>query len=537
MTPDAPEVVADLVDVWLDLPSLGSFLEIPNATPGEPGKTDFGYGRWTQSQKRFERDRTGHDIVLKSRQSFFSTIELARDAQYARTHDAVQVLIIADDRDEKAKFLARLKMMLDALARWEMVPPRSESKYDTKTEIVFSDNDSAIYITEAGASAGAAKKTGRSGTIHRFHGTEAAFWRSPKETWTSVDGAAEHGDEGVLETTAQGADTWFHSVWQSAVDHRFGEFTAHFFAWFEHPAREADPEIFSTPARTSRERRWEVRQVEDLGISPEQLAWWRSKVQSMTLDEVLAEYPPTPEAAFQSSGNSWLDAEWLDELDRHVRVPIRYLKVGRAEVRIYEEPVRGESYVIAGDVSEGVGEDEASLVVSKHKNGDVVAVWDDQWTRPKALARSMAELGRFYNNALAAPEIEGLRTDGREPIGLVTLKELKALGYKRIFRHPETKKLGWATNKKTRPVMLGDLADMIERGLIETPDRKMVAEARSMARDKNGKIRARGKHSSGGDDGVFFGWAIGWQVRQLARIRRRPRVESIGELISADFRT
>lgn len=530
------------------LPTLGAFVVIKNVVEG--GFSPFGWDCWHPAQRRFAVRRTGRDLILKSRQVGFSTIELLRDLQYARTHEGARVEIVVHDRDEKSKFFDRIRKMADALQERGLIPgPR----FSTKTELVWADNGSAIFITEAGASEGAAQKTARSGTIDRLHASEAAFWGAPEETWASLEGSCEHGDEIVIESTANGADTWFHARWLAAVGGTFRGIHPHFFPWFEHPGREERPGIYAAPS-TSRERSWERRLVDDLGITERQLSWWRGRVQSVGLDKTLREYPPTPEAAFQSNAGTWIDAEWLDELDAHVRAPLRLEKLRRGVLRVYATPSDGARYIVAADVSEGGGGDEAAMVVLDHRTGEVAAAWDDKNTSPKELARMMAEVGRMYGGALLAPEVEGMRTEGREPIGLVTLRELVDLGCSRqIYRHEddagdrvkskarvaERPRMGWPTNKRTRPIMLEDMKDGIERQTIRSPDRRMVAEVRGLVRDRYGHIGARGKHTShGSDDGLFFAWAIAHQVRQRARARRSgSRIEAVGSLTSSDFRT
>lgn len=546
---DADDRLAEgAATVWSDLPALGAFLDIPC---GE-GVAAFNWSIWHPDQKRFEQERTGYDVVLKSRQVGFSTVELARDVQFARTHEGSRVQIVVDDRDEKAAFFGRLKTMVDSLVSWGLVPPTA--KYDTKTEIVWGDTRSAIYITEAGASEGAAQKTGRSGTVHRLHATEAAFWGSPEETWASLKGATRLGSEVVVETTANGADTWFHDVWLRSREGRFGRFAAHFYPWWQRGDFVLDPRIAPDPPRAQREKLWEARLVEDIGVGPQQLAWWRALVQETGLDKALREFPPTEEAAFQSAGATWIEPEYLDALSRHVRDPQRVAKMKRGEMRVYVEPKHGVAYVIGADVAEGTGRDESAFCVMEHRTGRVVATYDDAHVKPKEFGRVLVEASDIYHSAMLAPEREGRRDRGtddgssREPCGLVVISAIEDAGKgRRLYRDKDSGKPGWATRRETRGEMLYALLDMIERAsdpkatpaevaLGTSPDRRTVAEARGMV-EKKGKIRARGKHSSGGDDGLFFAWAIAHQVKARSRIPGRGAIHT-GEVRGMhDFRT
>lgn len=542
-------LVEALVDVWLDLPSLGEFLEIPNATAG--GLTGFGWDRWHEDQRRFAIERTGHDVALKSRQVGFSTVELARDVQFARVHSGVRVQIVVADRKEAAQFFGRLKMMVDSLAKYGIVP--SAAKYDTKSEIVWTDNRSAIYIVEAGDSLRPAQKAGRGGTIHRLHATEAAFWGRPEETWSSLRGATRLGTEIVIETTANGVDSWFHDVWNQTRAGRFGEFRAHFYSWLQRRDFVAEPSAYGGP-QTRRERTWE-QTLTELGASAEQIAWWRAAVQEHKLDKALREYPPTEEAAFQSRGGTWIEAEYLDAMARAIRDPLRTVKLRRGELRVFAEPQPGIAYVIGADVSEGLGRDSSTCCVEEHRTGRVVATYDDNQVKPVAFGHLLIEVSDLYNGALIGPEREGRRDRGtddgssREACGLVVINAIEDAGKgRRLYRDSETKRRGWATNRNTRGELLYTLLDQIEKAaspdasagdvlLGTTPDRRTLAEARGMI-EKRGKVRARGKASGTGDDGLFFAWAIANQIRARARLPgKSSRIATVGTLSSAGFRT
>src|SRR5690606_37066626 len=223
---DLDALAAALSGALLDLPSFGALVEIP--TQGIGGKVPFGWEQWHPEQRRFQAQRTGRDIVLKPRQIGFSMLELARDLQFARTHEGVQVVVVVHTGEAKNELFSRVHVMVRALHRWGLLP---EAKENTKTGLRWTDLDSSIKIIEAGKDEGTAAARGRSGTIHRLHATEVAFYAQPEETMTALLAASEHA-EVVIESTANGTGNWFHEHVMLAREGRFEDFAFHFFPWW-----------------------------------------------------------------------------------------------------------------------------------------------------------------------------------------------------------------------------------------------------------------------------------------------------------------
>lgn len=533
-----PDALAESVaEIMLDLPSFGGLVQIKTKSDG---KVPFGFEQWHPEQLRFERERTGRDIVLKPRQIGFSTMELLRDLQFARTHEGAQVVVVVHTGEAKNELFSAIHLMNRCLSGLGLVPPAKEN---TKTGLRWDDIDSSIKIIEAGKDEGTAAARGRSGTIHRLHVTEAAFYAQPEETLTALFAAAENG-EVVIESTANGLGNWFHEHVQLAREGRFEDFKFHFFAWHEHPHYRATPGAYPAPI-SKREQFWEA-ELRKLGCDEGQIAWWRRQVSKYKLDKALREYPPTADAAFTESGAKWLAPEYIDRLRGHIREPIETIEYEHAgkklgALRVYERPEQGLAYIVAGDPSEGIGTNEAAAVVIEHRTGRVVACWHDTRTDPSDFGRVLARIGRLYNTALVAPERNrwnhgrdgGADSEGgRQTIRVLQRDER----YPRIYRD-DSDKLGWVTTKQSRALIFGDLKMGIEDDELHTPDAKTVAEAASII-GGDGPPRVPKKKQGRGDDGLFISWGIALQVRQSAPLPGRTRIEPVGsQLVSAGFRT
>jgi hypothetical protein len=531
----------DVAEVLLDLPSFGELVEIPTK---EDGKVPFGWDRWHPEQRQFERERTGRDVVLKPRQIGFSTIELARDLQFARTREGVQVVVVVHTDAAKVELFSRVHLMVRCLYRWGLLP---EPKEATKTGFRWDDVDSSIKIIEAGKDAKSAADKGRSGTIHRLHCTEVAFYSQPEETMVALLAAGERA-EVVIESTANGTGTWFHDCVTQAQAGQFGDFAFHFFPWFAHPDYIEDPRAYSKPPDTKRARYWEEK-LRALGCDDRRIAWWRKTVATKKLDKALREYPCTPEAAFTESASTWLEPEHIDRLRGEVRDPIEERRVHRSErpcgkLRVYELPEEGSQYILFADPSEGVGNNEAALVVIEHRTSAVVAAWHDNRTKPGELAGIVAAVGRLYNTALIAVERntwrkeKGDASDGGRTT-LAVLERDERYPSHRIYRDANGK-IGWATTGESRPLIFGDLQKSIEDGVAVTPDRKTVEEAANLIIGNDGRPRARSKRGTRGDDGLFVAWGAARQVRERVPMPgpRKVTAQTVGPALgSSKFRT
>jgi hypothetical protein len=133
-------------------------------------------------------------------------------------------------------------------------------------------------------------------------------------------------------------------------------------------------------------------------------------------------------------------------------------------VLIWDPPEMGASYCIGVDVAEGVGGDRS--VIEVLRRGDLsrpdeqVAEFASDYHDPLDLSPIVAELGRFYRDddgtaALAIVEANGLGEG-------VILDLNTRLEYDNLFRwkvydkvtNLETNRLGWWTNRTSRPKLI-----------------------------------------------------------------------------------
>lgn len=517
------EMLRALAEVFGDFTT---FAELCDIRTKSGGLQRFLYDGWHEEQVRFNRERTGRDLVLKPRQIGFSTLELVRDLHVAVARTGVNVLIVAHDRDLADQLFGGVRIAADALRRRGLLP---KTRHDNVRELVFGDRGSSIRVVEAGETERSAEKKGRSGTIHRLHATELAFWGQPQDTMTSLLACVPDGDDGevVIESTPNGSGGLFYDLVQSAI-RGDGPYRLHFFPWYQHRAyRTVIPPTFDPSPRN----RWEGR-LRAEGCTDQQIAWWRTKVDNpaIGLDKALQEWPIDPASCFRSSGKVYVPPDTVDELEAKTRKPLRRETLtgvhkgedGRpatwsVDALIFESPDPADSYVVGSDISEGVEADASAADVMSRKTGRTVAtMWSDTLDEGD-WGRALVALGKLYGNAELAPERNGP--------GQAVLRAIERELYPWVYR-AEDDKPGWNTTPVSRPPMFDELRTACVGGLVSHPDANTVAETKTLIRDPRGKPAAKGKGTKGGcKDDRFIAWAIAWQVRQRPRIviGYRPR--------------
>ena len=443
-------------------------------------------------QSVFEASRSGRDIVLKPRQVGLTTWELARDIWFFLTHPGARVVVVVQSATEQGPLREtsqKIRVMFSALRALGF-------PLDFRSETVseWTLGDSSLRVIQAGASEAAAEKKGRSGTIHRLHITELAFFEFAESTLNAMlecVPAPETGSEIVFESTANGASGFFFEKYQSAK-RGLGSFKPHFFKWtdraeYQSPLDENEVIIPSTSREQS---------LFDNGASPEQIKWYRRKVEDKKQDLVDQEYPIDEETCWLIAGRAFFDLEKLGNLIAKSRKPLDIEEHGA--LHIYEQPEAGIKYVIAADPSEGVGGDPSGAIIRRRDNGNHVATLSGQFI-PWDLAEILAKLGTRYNGATIAIE--------RNNHGHAVIQAIKRIGYKHLYVHRD-KKVGWLTNEVSRAQMLDALDAAIRRGDWTSADARVLGEMRVFVITDRGKAEA----AKGAHDDLVISEAIVWSV-------------------------
>lgn len=456
--------------------------------------------------KALDEGRKARFIILKPRRTGVTTLEQAENFWTVAANRNTQVVTLAQEAEATEKIFRISQLFYDRLHK--DYKPRKLTEHN-KRELNFPGLNSLFYIGTAGK-----RGFGRGDTLNRVHCSEVAWWPGKQEEHegllAGLTEACSHG-EVVLESTACGIGGLYHGLWTDAVDGK-NDWVPLFLPWWEDPENalllhneEERVEIDDTLTES------EIVLIQKHGLTAEQIKWRRDK--QRTLKALFPqEYPEDDVTCFLVSGTHFFDLTIVRELVPHCDEPIE--KRDNDSIRIWKKPEKGHEYVAGADTAEGTEHgDFAGLGILDRRTCEQVADFHAR-CRPEVLAKKSVELCREYNTAVLAIE-----ANNHGHSALNTAKN--TLHYPRLFMHKSydakgTKKLGWQTNDKTRPIMLDDLKVAIEDRLMKVNDKQFLAELFTFQDvSESDAAKARYGARSGKHDDRIIKWGIAWAVRQI----------------------
>lgn len=462
-------------------------------------------------------------IVLKARQMGLSTLFEGLIFQDTSTKENKNSLIIAHEEQASSNLFQMSKLYYENLP--ELIRPMK--KYANGKILSFEnpDNDDAEKAKNPGlrskisiATAGAGE-VGRSATYHNIHASEVAFFPDAKTTMLGLLQSVpdQPNTMVVMESTANGVGDWFHEMWGKA-ERGENEFTPIFLPWFIQPeyrrefSSEAQKEQFifevsqthrSMSGEEIRSYEWELKEKHNL--TWEQLNWRKYTIQNKCQgDDILfmQEYPSTAEEAFISSGRPKFNIRSLRKYQTATREPVRrgylqekdgritFLEDAKGYISIWEEPKPNVTYAIGADVAEGLASGDFSCALVGSDEFDVVAMWHGH-IDPDLYGEELVKLGRYYNDAYLGVE--------NNNHGLTTLTTIKKAEYWNMYfskSHDKiadkiTHKMGWTTDRRTKPLMIDKLSEFVRELHIGIPSDLIISEMFTYVIEDNGSTNAQ----------------------------------------------
>jgi len=457
-------------------------------------------------------------VHLKPRQIGESAIIVAHNAMDAMTTPNFTVLVIAQDGPTLKLFRAHYKQHLADLKRVGLAPVVGEDNADM---LEFPQLGSRILFETAEG-----EGVGRAWTVNRLHCTEVAHWQHPVETMTGALQSVPVDGEVDIESTPNGAGGVFHNVVKAAGGGRSasigGEWELFFYPWWETAEYISDKDD-PIPDLSQQEKYL----MATHGLTYAHIHWRRMKAAELALTDkpFEQEYPEDPITCFAAGAKSPFSMKVIQRLLRDSRVPIdkglpprdgedfrRYSN----HLWIWKEPLPGRQYLIPADISEGCGEDFFAAPVLDYLTNEVVAAYYDDMVDPVEAAEILVRVGRYYNNALLAPETW-------PGIGYATGKDLENKhNYGNLYygidpRRPEyVGDVGWRTDARTRPMMQSALMEHIPSGSLMLWDKRGLQELVSLVWVRKGEgSRPRLEAMPGEHDDYAMALGIGLNVREF----------------------
>jgi len=435
--------------------------------------------------------------VLKARQGGISTWMQADNLHTAWAEPGSAVMTLAHSRDDTDKIFRITRRAVDNFPAG-LLPTVGVAQ---SREISFPNLDSAFWTGTAGA-----KRTGRGVTLVQLHGSEFAFWDDPLVTLNALTPALRpHGSTVVLETTASAHGSDAHGFWVDAEAGKNG-YTAIFLPWWicDYDAYriplEADDELGALA-----DDELDLMALHDVDL--EQIKWRRRAMRQMGRSRFMQEYAEDPQTCWLVAGDLFYDSETLKYLLDRAPKPAHRRPItadgwtGHFDIyaHLSGEPFEREKVIVGVDVAEGGAKDRSSYVARTFPSGQLLEVLADSTIPPKALAGVLNERGRVLGDAFLVVEknahgitvLRELRDTHRYPIGKLFHRTV----YDQAAKKP-TQKIGWATTKESKPLMLDagrDCLNAARDGSYGPPSADAVRDAFNVVRDNNGEVSLNGR--------------------------------------------
>lgn len=476
------------------------------------------------------------NFTLKFRQGGISTLFLLFYLDDTLWHGNTQTGILSHKRESLSYLWDIVRFAYDSLPP-DIKPALGE---DSKTSISFHDRNSKMFISLSIRSTG----------IHNLHISEFAFCHDD-EIRASLGACAPTANI-TAETTGNGVGNEAYELYSEAKQ-GLSPFTATFFPWFlqteyRQPLNGIDPtQVMGhlSPA----ERKFMERASADFGVTidAEQMLY-RRYLEKQFRGLRPQEYPETDDEAFLTTGHKFFNPRKLHRLlleaKDHARANPPEMD-DQDDAVIWERPQKGHIYVAGADTSEGGGDYSYLKIVCVTCRREAM--------RYRALCgvdhfyRVCDKWGRAYWDCLLAVErnnhghavILGLDEICRYPNlykeeSVRHLVDVSRAG-KGIDVAQNRPRIGWQTDRVTKPMVLDELKFAIEGDSAEDEDHFMpeftvlddVLLAECLTFEQvDGKLEAiEGKH----DDGVMA-TAIAFQMykKQKRLVRHFGQEKSSG---------
>ena len=468
-------------------------------------------------------------VVLKARQLGMSLVIQALLWRELLESQNEKAIVMADEDEPADNVFERTRIFRDD-TRFPMYP----FKYSSRREIAFElPHRSQIRVLVS-----TFKGKGHGGTYRKLHLSEVAHWKNAKGNLTRLLGGLsdEDGTWCIWESTAKGIGGEFHDKYWAAKRGESGNYEALFLPWH------IDPDYRIKGAKLDRyhvepEALADEVALRAQGCDDEQLAFRRFKINEKyngDVDMWRQEMPSTDREAFIAAGRCVFPKQKvgnlltvLTERDRE-RPPVRmhieprgyeeWRKLattmredrrvpdldGRGYLWIYNMPQPGKKYVIGADVAAGKEVDNED----GRRGGDysVAHVYDRETGKQVAVYRHRLDsdlygcvldiLGRWYNDALLAPEVNNM--------GLVTIKCLLRLGYKNLYLREKVdvataanainpEMYGWVTTGPSKTVGVGSLIRLFRTSAIHIQHANTAREMTTFVYLQDGSMGAAEK--------------------------------------------
>lgn len=402
------------------------------------------------------------NVVVKARQLGLSTISAVYAVWLALFYRDKNILIIATKLTVAVNFIKKVKVIIDALPPWLILPSTDER---TKQHIKFSNGSQIKAIPTS-------EDAGRSEALSLLIIDEAAFIRNFDEIWMGLYSTLSTGGRAIIMSTPNGIGGMYHKICDEAASGK-NSFNYINLPWTVHPERDQ--------------------------------AWFDKETRNMSAKQIAQEML----CDFAASGNTFISNDIVDMLRAQIEPPIEMCGPDTG-MWIWEHKKLDSKYVLSADTARGDSDDYSAFHILNIETCEQVAEFKGK-VAPDQFAVLINEYGRKYNNALVCPE--------NNSFGYTTILKLFEMKYPNLYFKSEkdkfdalygqvdtkiVSKIGFHTNSETRAPMLTLLEDRLRNQTIRIRSSRLIEEFKTFVW-KGDKAQAK----KGSHDDLVMSLAIG----------------------------
>jgi len=397
----------------------------------------------------FEASR--FSIVLACRQSGKSISSVAYLLWYALFNPEKTIAVLANKGATAREMLSRITLMLENLPFF--LQPGCKTL--NKGTIEFSNNSRIIAAATSGSSI-------RGMSVNLLFLDEFAFVENAGEFYTSTYPVVSSGKSSrvIVTSTANGLGNVYHKLWEGAVQGT-NEFKPFRVDWWDVPGRDEE--------------------------------WKRQTISNTSELQFQQEFGNT----FHGTGNTLISADIL--LNLQAASPI----YTQNNVKVYNGPEEGHSYLMFVDVAKGRGMDYSTFNVLDVTSRPFkqVAVYRDNTISPLLFPDIIYKYAKTYNEAYVIIE-------SNDQGSLVCNGLYYDLEYENVFVESMIKanSIGVTMNKKVKRIGCSTIKDLIETHKLDIVDPDTIIEMSTFVAKGTSYEASDGNHDDLMMNLVLFGW-------------------------------
>ena len=378
---------------------------------------------------------------------------------YAMFHKAKPAAVLANKADQAQEIIERIQTSYEELPLFLKVGIRVYNK----RSMTFV-NKSKVF------SAASSKSAIRGKSISLLYWDEVAFTDNDVTFYEAIFPTISSGEttKFIVTSTPNGKRGVFYKIWSEAPGNGFHPI---FIKWDQIPWRDEK--------------------------------WAQSIIKATSYEQFLQEHC----AEFRGSENAILSGETLMRLAHH-----QPIKTINGDLRIFKNPVKGNTYVIVCDVSRGVGLDyhAFSVVDVSNHTYEVVATYRNNQISSLLYPSLIFNVANHYNEAHVLVEIN----DIGEQVANILYYELEYENVltvhtrknRQVIGFSQDSKMGIRTTASVKSIGCANVKTMVEKDKLILNDERLIDEFSTFVPKGKSYAAENGAHDDMVMTMVLFGW-------------------------------